>query len=112
MLSPTGQQAYAASFILDEVKNCAYGQLVDSCQADLALDAAFQRSQLSLLSHIKPRTVGTCSVAMIATILQQIEPAEKQTRLISCVQSLDGKELAVEFSLSDDESRLLLNKVY
>ncbi len=112
VLSLTEQQAYAASFILDEAKNCAYAQLADGCQADLALDDSFQRSQLPLLSHIKPRSVGTCSVAMMTTILQQIEPAEKQTRLISCIERLDGEELAVEFSLSDGGAKLLLNKVY
>ncbi len=112
VLSLTEQHAYAASFILDEAKNCAYAQLADSCKDDLALDDSFEQSQLSLLSHIKPRTVGTCSAAIMKTILQQIESAEKQTRLISCVERLDGEELAVEFSLSDDESRLLLSKVY
>ena len=111
LLSPTEQQAYAASFILDEVKNCVYGQLADSCKDDLALDASFDLSQLSLLSHIAPRSVSHCSAAAMKTIWPEIESAVTQTRLISCVENLDGVELAVEFSLPD-ESTLLLRKVY
>ena len=111
-LSPTDQQAYAASFILDEAKNCAYAQLADSCQDDLALDADFDLSQLPLLSHIKPRSVGYCSAATIKTIWSEIESTETQMRIISCVESLDREEIALAFLLSDDESRLLLRKVY
>lgn len=112
VLSPTEQHAYMVSFILDEVKNCAYGQLADNCQDELALDADFDLVQLPLFSHIAPRSVGHCSATTMKTIWAKIESTKTQTRLISCVENLEGEELAVEFSLSDDDSTLLLRKVY
>jgi len=111
LLGPTEQHAYAASFIVDEAKNCVYGQMA-GCQDTLALDSSFDLSQLAELTHVEPHSVGHCSAATMKTIWPEIESAETQTRLISCVDKLDGGELAVEFSLTEDESTLLLRKVY
>lgn len=111
-LSPTDQYAYAAAFILDEAKNCAYSELANSCESDLRLDVSFDHSQLTLLSYITPRSVGYCSTITMEKIWPEIESAESQTRIITCVDNNAGEEMAVEFSLSDDETSLLLRKIY
>mgnify|MGYP000022793972 CR=1 FL=1 len=112
VLGLTEQQTYAAMFILDGTRNCANGLISESCRDDLALDSSFDVSQLSQLIHLEPRRVSHCSAAMIHSIWPEIESSATQTRLISCVGDLNGGERAVEFSLSEDESRLLLRKVY
>lgn len=112
-LSPTSEQAYQASFILDIARNCAH-RPSGACDSDQKLRPGFN-SQAEILENIDPRSVKACTPRAMQYVWPHLQPANDTQRLIACVEDSDENEVVIEFlqiKTGKKHEQLLLNRIY
>lgn len=114
-LNPRPGQIYQGAFILSEAQNCAF-QSPNTCRSTLKLSNSFDLPKHKTnLNGIKPKSLHACSPYTLALAWSKISIPNEQSRIISCVNTVNGNEIPVEFLLVDSGTKhkgLLLNNFY
>ena len=112
-LSPTSEQVYQASFILDIARNCAHTPS-GSCDSDQKLSPDFN-SQPKTIENIDPRSVKACSPRAMQHVWPHLQSATGTLRLLTCAEDSNKNEVVIEFlqvKTDKKHEQLLLNRIY